>query len=168
MVATSMAGLIVMGCGPLEEKSYQLHQPIEMGPWTFAVTGTKERTENRGIRLKTIFVFLELENYQERHQKPFDDFLNGTRKNSAMARPKIWLVSDAGKKFDGWVSPKSGGSMRSKRWQAAFELVGFSMRENSSDIAERYLDKHADDFQLVIQNPDRRKGQPREVTIQLQ
>ena len=119
MVATSMAGLIAMGCGPLEEKSYQLHQPIEMGPWTFEVTGVNERTENRGIRLKKILVLLELENYQERHEKPFDDFLNGTSKRSAMARPKIWLVSDAGKKFDGWVSPKSGGSMRSKRWQAA-------------------------------------------------
>ena len=168
MVATSMAGLIVMGCGSLEEKSYQFHQPIEMGPWTFEVTGTREQTENRGIRLKKIFVSLELENYQERHEKPFDDFLNGTRKNSAMARPKIWLVSDAGKKFDGWVSPKSGGSMRSKRWQAAFELVGFSMREDSSDIAKQYLDRHPSDFRLVIQNPDRRKGQPREVTIQLQ
>ena len=48
MFATGMAGLIVMGCSPLEEKTYQLHQPIEMGPWTFAVTGTKEQTENRG------------------------------------------------------------------------------------------------------------------------
>ena len=168
MVATSVVGLIVMGCSPLEEKTYQLHQPIEMGPWTFAVTGTKEQTENRGIRLKKIFVFLELENYQERHEKPFDDFLNGRRKQSAMVRPKLWLVSDAGKKFDGSVSPKSGGSMRSKRWQAAFELVGFSMREDSSDIAKQYLDKHPSDFRLVIQNPDRRKGQPREVTIQLQ
>ena len=167
MVATSMAGLIVMGCGSLEEKSYQLHQPIEMGPWTFAVTGTKEQTENRGIRLKKIFVFLELENYQERHEKPFDDFLNGRRKQSAMARPKLWLVSDAGKKFDGSVSPKSGGSMRSKRWQAKFTLAEFSFSENSSDTAKRYLDKHPADFLLVIQNPDRREGQPRNVKIRL-
>jgi hypothetical protein len=167
MAATIAAALIVMGCAQPEEKVYGLYDPIEMGPWVFQVTGAKGRTENRGIRLKVISVSLELENYQERHEKPFDDFLNGRKQNSALIRPKIWLVSDAGKKFDGSVSPKSGGSMRSKRWNVAFELVEFSMRENSSDTAKRYFDSQPADFRLVIQNPDRREGQPREVAIQL-
>jgi hypothetical protein len=168
ILATSVAGLILTGCGPVGGKVYQLDQPIQMGPWTFAVTGAKERTENRGRdRYKTIVIVVELENYMERHEKPFDDFLNGSTQNSMMSHPKMWLVSEAGKKFDGDVRPESGGSMRSRRWQAEFLLAEFSLRENTSDTAKRYLDKHPADFRLVIQNPDRRKGQPREVTIQL-
>ena len=57
--------------------------------------------------------------------------------------------------------------MRSRRWQAGFLLAEFSLRENTGDTAKRYLDKHPAEFRLMIQNPDRRKGQPREVTIRL-
>jgi hypothetical protein len=167
-VVASLAGLIALGCAPAEEKIYELYDPIEMGPWTFSVTDATERTENRGgNRFKTIFVSIELQNYKERHEKPFDDFLNGRRKKSVMTHPKMWLVGETGKKLDGWLSPKSGGSMRSERWQAQFLLAEFSFSEDSSDTAKRYLDKHPADFLLEIQNPDRREGQPRGVKIRL-
>jgi hypothetical protein len=148
-VVASLAGLVAWGCVPVEEKVYELSDPIEMGPWTFTVKGAKERTENRGgNKFKTIFLAIELQNYKKRHEKPFDDFLNGTRKKSIMAHPKMWLVSETGKKLDGM-------------------LAEFSFSENSSDTAKRYLDKHPADFLLVIQNPDRREGQPRDVKIRL-
>jgi hypothetical protein len=178
LVTMSAAGLILISCA-LEEE-YGLRQPIEMGPWTFEVQRATERIESGsgGNRSKRITLFLKLHNYRERHRKPFDDFLNGTSKPSIAAMPsfsmpRLHLVDGEGNEFDGWVSPMSGGSMRSEHWQAHFVLISMSMRDilragEDTDLAAEHVDKHPSDFRLLIENPDVREGQPRRVSIQLE
>lgn len=162
------AGVTLTACAAGDE--YSLGQPITMGPWTFQVERATERIESRSdLRLKTVSVTLKLANYMERHEKPFDDFLQGRTEGSPMEHPHLALVDEAGNRFDvEALSPLSGGSLRSEGWNARFPLVEFSMRESASETAARHLDKHPADFRLVIENPDHRSGQPRKVSIQLE
>ena len=168
LIAVFVAGLTAAACANVNE--YELQQPITMGPWTFQIERATERIESHGnLRLKMISVTLKLENYMERHQKPFDDFLKGRTEGSIMEHPHLALVDEAGNSFDAEdVSPLSGGSLRSESWSARFPLIEFSMRESSSETAARHIDKHPADFRLVIENPDHRNGQPRKVSIQLE
>lgn len=126
MALFTIAALLVIGCAP-SKTNYELHELISMGPWTFTVTEAREQTEYRpGIgSLKHILVTLELKNYLERHDRPFDDFLEGDRKGSIVSRPAMWLLDGKGKKvgYPGLVQPLSGGSMRSMYWKARFELA---------------------------------------------
>jgi hypothetical protein len=145
-----------------------------MGPWTFEVEGAAAQTDMRGQdRYRQIRVSVRLHNYSERHEEPFDDFLNGTTSGSAFADPHLALVDGQGNRFDGWVTPRSGGSRRSERWQAKFELIPLSFRDvmssqSASEQAAEFLDKQAADFRLVIDNPDPSSGQPHRVAIQLE
>jgi hypothetical protein len=141
------------------------------GPWTFEVERTTERIKNSsGDRYKFILVTVRLDNYTERHEKTFDDFMNGTTEGSIIANPRTELVDGDGNRFDGWFSPTSGGRLRSERWEASFLLVpsNAGLLEDASDLAKEHLDKHASDFRLVIENPDHRDGQPRKVSVQLE
>ena len=118
----------------ITEEQVGLNEPIEMGPWTFEVQRATEKIEGSSTRYKKITVSLKLHNYRERHQKPFDDFLNGTSKHSVNALPQISFprlhVDDGeGNVFDGSVTPMSGGSLRSEHGQAQFSLISLSMRE---------------------------------------
>jgi hypothetical protein len=162
------AGVTTTACTTGDE--YAPRQPITMGPWTFQVERATERIENHGnLRFKMISVTLKLENYMERHEKPFDDFMKGRTEGSIMEHPHLALVDEAGNSFDAEdVSPLSGGSLRSESWSARFPLIEFSMRESSSETAARHIEKHPADFRLVIENPDHRSGQPRKVSIQLE
>ena len=174
--ASAFLGLILISC--VLEETYGLHQPIEMGPWTFEVQRATERIKGGSNPSKKIILFLKLHNYRERHRKPFDDFLNGTSKPSVKALPSISfprlkLVDGEGNEFDGWISPTSGGSMRSEHWQAHFPLISMSIRDilsadEDTDSAAEHIDKHLADFRLVIENPDVREDQPRRVSIQLE
>jgi dCTP deaminase len=47
-------------------------------------------------RWKTITVYLRLDNYLERHDQPFDDFLNGSKPNAIMSHPHTALVDAEG------------------------------------------------------------------------
>jgi hypothetical protein len=163
-----VAGVTLSACANADE--YALRQPITMGPWTFQVERATERIESQGtLRFKMISVTLKLENYMERHEKPFDDFMKGRTEGSPMEHPHLALVDEAGNSFDAVdVSPLSGGSLRSESWRARFPLIEFSMRESSSETAARHIEKHPADFRLVIENPDHRSGQPRKVSIQLE
>jgi hypothetical protein len=116
-----------------------------------------------------ISVTLKLDNYMERHEKPFDDFLKGRTKGALMDHPHMELVDEAGVRFHlEDLSPLSGGSLRSEGWNASFPLVQISMRESATESAAEHFDKHPADFRLVIENPDHRSGQPRKVSIQLE
>ncbi len=162
------AGVTTTACTNGDE--YALGQPITMGPWTFQVERATERIESRSdLRLKMVSVTLKLENYMERHEKPFDDFLQGRTEGSPMEHPHLALVDEAGNRFDVEdLSPLSGGSLRSEGWNARFSLIPFSMSRSASEMAAEHLDKHPADFRLVIENPDHRSGQPRKVSIQLE
>lgn len=160
--------LFSLGCA---EDEYGLGDPINMGPWTFEIERVTERTENRGAdRYKFILVTVRLDNYTERHRKTFDDFMNGTVEGSVWADPRTALLDGDGNRFDGSISPTSGGRMRSERWQARFLLVpsNAGLMEDASDLAKEHLDKHPGDFRLVIENPDHRRGQPRRASVRLE
>ena len=85
--------------------------------------------------------------------------------------PNIEIVDEEGNSFDGWVSPRSGGSRRSRRWDAKFWLVHPSGRESltmgAEESAAKYVDRRPEDFRLVIKNPDRRRGQPSRIWVRL-
>ena len=162
------AGVALTACTSGDE--YSLGQPITMGPWTFQVERATERIESRGsLRLKMISVTLKLENYMERHEKPFDDFIKGRTEGSLMDHPHMELVDEAGVRFHlEDVRPLSGGSLRSEGWKASFPLVQLSMRESATESAAEHFDKQPTDFRLIIENPAHRSGQPRKVSIQLE
>lgn len=167
-VGILVACLMSLGCA---ETEYEMGQPITMGPWTFEVERTTERIENRGRdRYKFILVTVRLDNYTERHEKPFDDFMNGSSEGSIIANPRTALVDADGNRFDGSFSPTSGGRWRSERWEARFILVpsNAGLFDDASDLAEEHLDKRAGDFRLVIENPDWRRGQPRKASMRLE
>jgi hypothetical protein len=162
------AGVTLTACTNGDE--YELRQPITMGPWTFQVERATERIDSRGnLRLKMISVTLKLDNYMERHEKPFDDFMKGRIEGSIMEHPHLELVDESGNRFHlEDLSALSSGSLRSEGWKASFPLVQLSMHESASESAAEHFDKHPADFRLVIENPDHRSGQPRKVSIQLE
>ncbi len=161
--------LASLACSVQEKGS--IGEPIRMGPWTFRVERTHDTIESNASReqFKYVIVEIRLDNYMERHEKTFDDFLNGKRPGALIAFPKITLVDKEGTEFDAWTTPDSGGSLRSERWTVRIGLIpsGPLSMESSADLAAKYLDSDLADFRLVITNPDRRSGQPGSVSIPL-
>jgi hypothetical protein len=164
--------LALLSCAAiLTEEQVGMNEPIEMGPWTFEVKRASAQVDMRGnTPFKTVTVILKLHNYRERHEKPFDDFLNGRSPKSLMDFPHLHLVDESGTKFDvESISPMSGGSLRSERWRAGFLLVpsNLGFNRSASDAAAEHLDKRPSDFRLVFKNPDRRETQAALVSVQL-
>jgi hypothetical protein len=165
-LAILVAILIIGGCA---EEEYELSQQISMGPWMFQVEQAREQVDSQsGNTIKSIFVTLRLDNYTQRHDKTFDDFVNETSPGSVIADPRLKLVDSAGEAFVGLLHPKSGGRMRSERWEVKFVLISDDLNANVSERAEKHLRKHPSDFRLVIENPDHRRGQPRRASVQLE
>jgi hypothetical protein len=161
--------MVAAGC----TEEYELGQPIEMGPWTFEVSGASQGTTSGGSRAKTIRVDLVLHNYEERHRQTFDQFLeNCSEGMMTICNPRIGVEDDEGNQFQAVdVRPVSGGSMRSRRWIVECPLY-YGSRENPMSMdwdesAARHLDKRPADFRVIIRNPDPQRGQPRRVSIQL-
>ncbi len=168
VLQASMAWTLALGgCSGGEE--YQRGDPIEMGPFVFSVGRASQSIASGGI--KEIHVVIELHNYEERFDPTFDDALNGKRTGSVIALPRSTIVDEEGNSFDGWISPLSGGSRRSRRWDARFWLVYPSTRESlamgADESAAKYRDRRPEDFRIVIKNPDRRRGQPSRIWVQL-
>jgi hypothetical protein len=164
---------VLMGSACSRGEQYELQTPIAMGPWTFEVEsiGARVRTDRGGDRRKTVIAVFKLHNFEERYEKTFDDFLNGTSPGALMARPRTRLEDQSGSKFDGWLEPVSGGRLRSERWRAEFLLVDLGIRDvmrSTQDLAAQHVDRPLADFRLVIDNPDPRPGQPRGIFILLQ
>ena len=154
--------LAVVACGP---DVYEMKQTIEMGPFVFEVTNASEKLDSftSGERYKKIYVNLLLHTDKSTPTKvPFNDFLNGIGKEYRMiVFPKMKIVDDKGKEFDGWVERVLGKTS----WRAKFDLY-YPQRRIQSGLD--YVDRHVRDFRLVIKNPDPKKGQPNRVTIKLQ
>jgi hypothetical protein len=153
--------LSVFACAPA---TYEMGQPIEMGPFVFEVTNTSEQLHffTGGGRCKKIYVSLQLHTDQSMPTKvEFGDFLNGEAKGQRMiVFPAMKLVDGNGKKFDGIVNRVSGETL----WRAEFYLID---HRRGIQSGLDYLDKAVEDFRLVIKNPEVREGQPRDVTITL-
>ena len=156
-----MMSLIVAACGP---DTYDMKQTIEMGPFVFEVADASEKLDffTGGGRYKKICVELLL--HMEKSSPTniaLGDFLNGEANGKRMVVfPAMKIVDNEGKKFDGIVYQGWGKN----RWRAEFVLVD-NWRGNQSSVD--YLDRHVHDFQLMIKNPNPRKGQPHRVTIKL-
>ena len=161
--------VLLLGCGPTE---YQIGQTIEMGAFAFMVDGAservvqpkaQERSEGIGPK-KEITVRLRLLSNESRPRIEFDDFLNDIDRSRMMRMivfPHYELVDSHGHKFDGGLSTDS-------RMRFAIEDLGgiFSLSGDESFKAE-HLDLRVEDFRLIIENPDRRDGQPSKISIQL-
>ena len=114
---------------------------------------------------------LRLHNYTERHERTFDDFMNGRTPGGfiPISFPKLHLVHEDGAEFLADVSSVSRGSLRSERWQAQSWLLPDNAGiRNWNELWDRYADASLSELVLMIHNPDRRSGQPRKVTITLQ
>ena len=150
----------LIGCGSGE---YSIGQQIEMGPFVFKVLWADEEFDyiSGNKKYKKIYVDLLLDTKKSKKTNiKFDDFMNGRSKGNRMIIfPAMKIKDKSGRKFDGWV--KSGGATR---WRAEFELIVLSRGIKSRGD---YLDRTSSDFNLIIKNPDRRKGQPNIVNIKL-
>jgi hypothetical protein len=151
----------LLGCG---SGSYSLNQQIKMGPFVFEVLGSHEGFGylNTGEKYKKIYVdfLLDTEKSAKAEMK-FDDFMNGKSKGYRMiVFPAMKIKDKTGVKFDGNVKSVSGDT----KWRAEFWLI-----IHSRGIKSRldYLDRTPSDFNLIIKNPDRKKGQPSVVDIRL-
>src|SRR5262245_44651385 len=129
----------------------RMRQPIAMGPWTFDVRQAVDRTAPRaGQQLTMVTVTLALHTYEERHAAPVDDFLHGPTAGSMISYPHLTLKDASGTTFDGWLTPVSGGSLRSREWSADFVLVPSStpagFTGDAIDLAGKYLGTRLSDL----------------------
>jgi hypothetical protein len=160
--------ILVLGCGPTE---YEIGQTIEMGAFTFRVDGasdrvvqpsSRERSEGIGPK-KEITIRLSVLSNESRPRREFRHFLDDydPDRYRMMIFPHYKLEDIHGHSFDGGLWDKS--YMRF----AIEDFVGIIPESDESFNAE-HLDLREEDFALIIENPDRRDGQPSKISIQLQ
>jgi hypothetical protein len=153
--------LLLSGCAGTED--YALNDTIEMGPWSFRVQRASTRVESGGTNpFMRVVVSLSIEDFSGEVGQSFDDFLNGARPGSPFTNPRFRLVDDQGGSFEGLVIGKGS------RWTAEFALIPSSVGIADASRAAEFLDREPGDFRLVINNPDRRSGQPARVSVQLE
>ena len=160
--------ILVLGCGPTE---YQIGQTIEMGAFTFRVDGasdrvvqpsSRERSEGIGPK-KEITVRLSVLSNESRPRREFRHFLDDydPGRIRLMIFPHYKLEDIHGHTFD-------GGLWEQSRMRFAIEDFVGIIPENDESFKAEHLDLGAEDFALIIDNPDRRDGQPSKISIQLQ
>ena len=141
------------GCAGVE--AYQLGQPIDMGPYSFAVVSA---AKGRWGSVPTINISFRLNR---------DDTAPFTTDFRSSFAYKMELVDAAGNAFPVEPSPLSpvtrDGRQRSNRYQAEVRLS--PSHEGVRDGSR--IGKAPGDFTLVIDNPAREGNQPRRVAIQL-
>ena len=167
---TAIATVGIAGCSATE--SYEFGQPIEMGPWSFEVERVQDVVETdswRGTRRKVVTVTFRLHNYTERYERTFGDFMDDNGPGM-ISFPNAKLVHEDGAEFIPLFSAVSGGNLRSERWRARATLipVNVGITTDTGPLAEGYADAPLSDLVLVIDNPDRRSGQPRKISVRLE
>jgi hypothetical protein len=160
-----LMGIFLIYTSGCDSGEYTFGQQIEMGPFVFEVSGASEGVDyfSGSKEYKKIYVdlLLDTEKSTETNIK-FDDFMNGKSKgNSMFIFPAMKIKDKSGTKFDGVDVKRVGGDTR---WRADFDLIVLS-RGTKSRLD--YLDRTSSDFNLIIKNPERRKGQPNIVNIKL-
>ncbi len=172
LFVVAAGSLMLAGCSMAED--YEMGQEIQMGPFTFEVksaSATVRYQEDMG-RERIISVTLRVLKNESRPRIDFGDFLNdmvGVQwKMQLIADSNLTLVDSHGHKFLGGVGNQGG------RPQARFEITSlYDTFENPFNVEriQRFNDAHLEtqpsDYRLIIENPDRREGQPRAVRIQL-
>jgi hypothetical protein len=160
-----LMGIFLIYTSGCDSGRYALGQQIEMGPFVFEVSGVSEGFDyiSGSKKYKKIYVDLLLDTKKSTETNiKFDDFMNGKSKgNSMFIFPAMKIKDKSGTKFDGVHVKRVGGDTR---WRADFDLIVLS-RGTKSRLD--YLDRTSSDFNLIIKNPDRRKGQPNIVNIKL-
>ena len=151
--------LLLWDCS--RETEYKIGQTIEMGPFAFVVEEAYERLSSFSGGDPKMEILVELRLVAAAGAKvKFDEFLNDTAGQRRMIiYPHVEIRDKDGHKFLGWVSRISGRDY----WRAAFSLVD----DVGVESARQYLDRRAADFYLLIDNPDRRPGQPSRVAVTL-
>ncbi len=155
-------GLLCLGCSRSED--YTMGQTIEMGPFAFQVESASVTTPDDGHPV--VFVNFRLLSDESQGKIPFDRLLNDEvdSEGNATARKMIipivfpWtaVVDSHGHRFVGNVIGLSG------------RYIIWEIRLRDQDRFDKaHRDMQAEDFRLVIKNPDRRKGQPHTASIQL-
>ena len=168
-LALAIGALTLPALGCSRGPEGQLLQPIEMGPFVFVVERTKQAVDPfSGI--KEIGVVVRLVNFEQRFNPSFDDAFNGRSRGSMMSFPRMSIEDHDGNRFDGWMTPTSGGR-RSERWEVTFGLHDGPFNDSEGEVAResgpKYVDREPHDFRLLIRNPDPRPGQPTRIWIQL-
>ena len=152
---------------------YDMEEPIEMGPFTFEVTGVSERVTHQYARpTKQITVQLGLVSNESR--RDLLHFLEGTEKGfDGIVWPYYKLEDSHGHRFDNrGQASSSGRNISFDLWRrpTGFQLGG--RRRVNKDALDDWSDDHvnmaAEDCWLVITNPEIRRGQPGAASIRLQ
>lgn len=155
-VLVTVIGLAMCGC---RTETGRMHQPIEMGPFTFVVERAYQDATASESRCGTIVVDLRLMD-ADGAKVHFDDFLNDMTEPALIVHPATAIVDRAGHRYTGWVSRVAGRD----QWHATFPL---SYEENLLSEAKCSESGHPADFSLTIRNPDSRRGQQSRVSMAL-
>jgi hypothetical protein len=158
-LAVPAALLIAAACE--RPTPYQMNQPIEMGPYSFSVASAAPGRSWQS----TEGPYYEIE---VRFRLDRDDTAPFTTDFNSSFADAMRIVDAAGNTFGCSPSPVDavykGGRYRSDRYSCLFRYSQSS--EGVSDFAK--VGTHPADFQLIIANPERKDGQPRQVVVQLE
>ena len=153
-------GLLCLGCQP----NVEMGEPINMGPFTFEVdSASAGPSPFRALRSTEIRVYFRVVDDESNGSTNFAHFLMNTLGPPRFYVPQITSIIDShGHRFTALME---GGSR-----PARFTLETFSAT-TSEEFDNQFVAAHADmepaEFRLVIENPERRDGQPRMVSVQL-
>ena len=147
------AGLLLLACAAAPTETYEMGQPIQMGPYIFELERTEQHTFYEGLEIHVIVRILE--NNAAPFTTTFDDFLG------------YWAVRDqAGNTYDaGTISPLSGDRRSSEQWVARFRI--FTSPGTMGVRDPEHVGERVSDFRLFIENPFPQGEQPRRVALQL-
>jgi hypothetical protein len=131
-------GLLIFSVIACSDATYDMRQIIEMGPFAFEITKASEKIEI---------------------------FTGGGRHKRIYVYMKLHTDKSTPTNVD--FGDFLNGRAKGNRM---IESPTMKIVDNKGKIPSGldYLDRHVSDFQLVIKNPDPKKGQPRRVTIKLQ
>jgi len=158
-VAIALACVVIAACE--RPTRYQVGQPIEMGPYSFSVTSpargrTWQSSEGPYYEIEVGF------RLDRDETAPFTTDFNSSFLDA------MRIVDAAGNAFSCSPGAVDGayraGRYRSDRYRCLFRYSQSS--DGVSDFAK--IGTKPTDFQLIINNPEPRSGQPRRAIVQLE
>ena len=162
-------GVALAGCSMAQD--HEMGQEIQMGPFTFEVRSASPSLDVRDTgRVRVISVTFRVLKDESRPRIDFGEFLSDMVGFQAAPRmmvfPHTTLVDSHGHKFKSDVR----GTPPRARFQitSALDLVEvMADAERLQRFNDAHLETQPSDYRLIIENPDRREGQPRAIRIQL-
>ncbi len=167
LFVTAAGGVALAGCSMAQD--HEMGQEIQMGPFTFEVRSASPSLDVRDTgRVRVISVTFRVLKDESRPRIDFGEFLSDmVGAPRMMVFPHTTLVDSHGHKFK---SDVRGTPPRARFLiTSALDLVEvMSDAERLQRFNDAHLETQPSDYRLIIDNPERRKGQPRAVRIQLQ